>query len=203
VTAVCGRILPDKGLDGAIVLHAPDDAPLAASNVRVWGTAVHPQGPWELSAEAQPFQEIYNPGGGRNFFSVETHAVNVGAPADLLGVEVSETDVRLKPGETKSLAVRLKRVENMKHNVTLDMQFTHLEQVFASSLPEGVTIDRSAGKTLLTGNDVEGTIVLKADPQAPPAERQLCAVMANISINFVMKATYSSPPVFLTVEKGP
>lgn len=203
VTAVTGKILKDKGLDGAIVLHAPAEAPLAASNVRIWGTATHPQGEGqpllELSAEAIPFQEIYNPGGGRNHFSVETHLVNVGGPADLLGIEVSETDLQLKPGESKTLTVKLKRAENMKHNVTLDMQFTHLEQVFASSLPEGVTINRSGGKTLLAAADSEGAIELKVDPKAPPIEKQLASVMANISINFVMKTTLSSGPVFLTV----
>jgi hypothetical protein len=207
VTATTGRILEGKGLDGAIVLHAPADAPLAASNVRIWGTATHPQGegqpPLELTAEADIFQEIYNPGGGRNFFSVETHAVNVGTPADLLGIEVSETDLHVKPGESKTIAVKLKRAENMKHNVTLDMQFTHLEQVFASTLPEGVTINRSGGKTLLAGSDSEGAIELKVDPKAPPVEKQLGSVMANISINLVMKATYSSAPVFITVEKAP
>jgi hypothetical protein len=207
VTATCGKIQAGKGQDGAIVLQAPPEAPLAAMNVRIWGTATHPQGesqpPLELTAEAQPFQEIYNPGGGRNFFSVQTHCVNVGGPADLLGVEVAEMDVHLKPGETKTLNVKLHRAENMKHNVLIDMQFTHLEQVFASSLPDGVTIDRSAGKTLLTGSDSEGSIVLKVDPKAPPVERQLSSVMANISLNFVMKATYSSPPVFLTVEPAP
>ncbi len=207
VTAYPGKILGGKGLDGAIVLEAPAGTPLGATNVRIWGTATHPQGegqpPLELTAEAQPFQEIYNPGGGRNFFSADTHAVNVGAPGDLLGVEVSETDIHLKPGETKTIAVKLKRAENMKHNVTLDMQFTHLEQVFASSLPEGVTINRSAGKTLLTGADSEGAIELKVDAAAPPVEKQLGSVMANISINFVMKATYSSAPIYLTIDKAP
>jgi hypothetical protein len=207
VTAYTGKILGGKGLDGAIVLEAPAGTPLAATNVRIWGTAAHPQGegrpPLELTAEAQPFQETYNPGGGRNFYAVETHAVNVGAPADLLGIEVSETDLQLKPGETKTIGVKLKRAENMKHNVTLDMQFTHLEQVFASSLPEGVTINRSAGKTLLTGMDSEGAIELKVDAAAPPVEKQLGAVMANISINFVMKATYSSAPIYLTIDKTP
>lgn len=207
VTAYPGKILGGKGLDGAIVLHAPPDAPLAASNVRIWGTATHPQGegqpPLELTAAADPYQEIYNPGGGRNFFSVSTHTVNVGQPADLLTVEVSETDLRLKPGESKTIQVKLKRAENMKHNVTLDVQFTHLEQVFASSLPDGVTVNRSAGKTLLTGTDTEGAIELKVDANAPPAEKQLGCVMANISINFVMKATYSSPPIYISVEKAP
>ncbi len=207
VTAVCGKILGGKGLDGAIVLHAPADAPLSATNVRIWGTATHPQGegqpPLELTAEATPFQEIYNPGGGRNFFEVSTHTVNVGGPSDLLAIEVSETDVHLKQGESKTLTVKLQRAENMKHNVTIDMQFTHLEQVFASSLPEGVTLNRSAGKTLLAGTDSVGEIVLKCDPTAPPVEKQLGVVMANISLNFVMKTTFSSPPVYLTVEKAP
>ena len=36
-----------------------------------------------------------------------------------------------------------------------------------------------------------------------PIEKQVGCVMANISINFVMKATYSSAPVFITVEKAP
>jgi len=206
VTAVTGKILGGKGLDGAIVLQAPADAPLAASNVRIWGTATHPQAegqpPLELTAEAIPFQEIYNPGGGRNHFSVETHMVNVGSPADILAVEVSESDLHLKPGETKTITVKIKRAENMKYNVTLDMQFTHLEQVFASSLPEGVTINRSAGKTLLGAADSDGELVLKVDPLAPPVERQLSSVMANISINFVMKTTVSSAPVFLTVDKA-
>lgn len=207
VTAVCGKIQAGKGLDGAIVLHAAPDAALAASNVRIWGTATHPQGegepPLELTAEATPFQETYNPGGGRNFFEVSTHTVNVGQPADLLAIEVSETDLHLKPGESKTLSVTLKRAENMKHNVLIDMQFTHLERVFASSLPEGVTMNRSAGKTLLTGTDSVGEIVLTVDPMAPAVEKQLCCVMANISINFVMKATYSSPPMFITIEKSP
>ncbi len=206
VTAVAGKVLA-KGLDGAIVLHAPPDAPLAASHVRIWGTATHPQGegqpPLELSVDAIPFQEIYNPGGGRNHFSVENHIVNVGGPADILAVEVSETDVHLKPGESKIINVKIKRAETAKYNVTLDMQFTHLEQVFASSLPEGVTINRSAGKTLLAAADAEGAIELKVDPKAPPVEKQLSCVMANISVNFVMKTTISSAPIFLTVDPVP
>ena len=54
----------------------------------------------------------------------------------------------------------------------------------------------------LTGTTSEGVITLKADKSAPPADKQVGVVMANFAINFVMKATYSSPPVFVTVEKA-
>ena len=68
-------------------------------------------------------------------------------------------------------------------------------------LPPGVTIDDKASKTLLAGGATEGQIVLKAAADAPPVERQLAAVMANVSVNFVMKTTYASRPVTITVEK--
>ena len=62
-------------------------------------------------------------------------------------------------------------------------------------------MEGNQSKTLLTGTDSEGFITLKADKTAPPVDRQVTAIMANFAINFVMKATYSSPPVFVTVEK--
>ena len=96
---------------------------------------------------------------------------------------------------------RSERNKDVNQNVTLDMLYKHLDSVYANSLPEGVTIDGNQSQTLLTGNTSEGFITLKADKTAPPCEKQLGVVMANFSLNFVMKATYSSPPVFVTVEK--
>ena len=93
------------------------------------------------------------------------------------------------------------RAKDVNANVTLDFMYRHLEQVYANSLPEGVTMEGSQSKTLLTGTDSEGFITLKADMSAPPVERQVTTVMANFALNFVMKATYSSPPVFVTVVK--
>ena len=52
----------------------------------------------------------------------------------------------------------------------------------------------------LTGKTVEGHITLTAAKDAPPVERQQVCVMANVSLNFVMKATYASKPLFVSIE---
>lgn len=220
VVATCGKILGEKGVDGCISLYAPPGLQPEASDIRIWGTGVFPvpattpaatgatvgeaappPALLDLSATATPYQEYYSPGGGRGHYPVETHTVAVGSSADLLAVKLSDTEIRLKPGEAKKIVITLERAKDVKANVTLDFMYRHLDQVFANSLPEGVTMDGSLSKTLLTGSDSEGFITLKADKTAPPVERQVTAVMANFAINFVMKATYSSPPVFVTVEK--
>lgn len=204
VTATCGRILSGKSLDGAIVLSAAPDAALAMSRISIRGTAAHPQGegqpPLELTAIASPWQEIYMPGGGRAHYMADDHVVCVGAPSDIRNITLSTTEVRLKPGESQTIQVKIERAPDVKANITLDCLFQHLSSVFANTLPEGVTIDGSQSKTLLSNGASEGVIVLKADKTAPPVEKQVCSVMANFAINFVMKATYSSPPIFVSVE---
>lgn len=205
VTATCGRILAGKGQDGCIVLSAASDATMLSAELVVHGTATHPQGegqpPLSLTAVATPFQEYYSPGGGRGHYPVETHVVSVSPPADILSITLSETNIVLKPGQSKKILVKLERNKDVNHNVTLDMLYKHLDSVYANSLPEGVTIDGNQSKTLLTGSASEGEITLKADPTAPSVDKQVGVVMANFAINFVMKATYSSPPVLVTVEK--
>jgi hypothetical protein len=71
--------------------------------------------------------------------------------------------------------------------------------VFGDPLPKGVTVDAAASNTLLTGGATRGKITLKAAPDAAEAEKVSFAVMANVSINFVMKTTYASKPIVLTV----
>lgn len=218
VTATCGRILAGKGIDGCISLYAPPELKPIASDVRIWGTATHelPGVPTtsgtgapvvtekailQLSANAIPYQEYYAPGGGRGHFPVETHSVAVGVSADLLAVNVSQTDIRLKPGESKKIEVTLNRAQGVKGNVSLDFLYRHLDTVYGNSLPAGVIMDGSQCKLLLTGDDSSGYITLKADKTAPPVERQLTSVMASFAINFVVKAPYFSPPIFVSVEK--
>jgi hypothetical protein len=202
VTAHCGRILAGKGQDGCIILEAAEDAQPAAANITVSGTAtqkVDDTTSLELRTAAQPMQETYMPGGGRNHWPVEMHTVGIGRTADLLGVTLSSYDVALKPGESVRIDVDIQRAPGFDKNVTLDLLFQHLSSVFGDTLPEGVTIDAKGSKTLLTGQETKGHIALTAAANAPPVERQQCSVMANISINFVMKATYSSRPLVVTV----
>jgi hypothetical protein len=155
----------------------------------------------QLTGRALVYQEIYQPGGGRGHWPVESHVVAVTAPSDIRKVIVSSREVTLKPGESQALDVEIQRAEGFDKNVTLEVTYTHLNTIYGSSMPEGVTVDASASSTLLTGGATRGKIVLKAAANAPLVDKQQIVVMANVSLNFVMKATYASQPVFITIAK--
>ena len=204
VTATCGKIIAGNSVDGCIVLEAAADAKQIASNIRVSGLAtITKEGldPITLQAAAQPMQEIYMPGGGRSHYPVSMHTVAVGAPSDIRDVKLSTYDIAVKPGESTKIDVELIRGEGFDKNVTLDVLYQHLSSVFANTLPAGVTIDAKNSQTLLTGTNSKGSITLTAAKDAKPANHQQCCIMANVSINFVMKATYSSRPVMITVAE--
>ncbi len=224
VTAVTGRI-PANRQDGCIILHAEPQAKLDVAPVRIWGTAARepvgdataassqaprqpagdstnqsgPDTPEPVVAEAIPWQEVYQPGGGRGHWPVSQHVVAVCEPGDLRKFRVTPTEIVLRPGESKRIDVTFERAEGFNKNVTLDVLFRHLNSVYADPLPAGVTIDAKNSKTLITGNNTQGWITLKAAADAPPTDRQLIAIMGNIALNFVMKWTYSSQPVYVTV----
>lgn len=202
VRADCGSILGGKAVDGCIVLHTAADAAPAATNVHISGSAMHTEGDATtmLSATATSYQETYQPGGGRGHWPAEMHTVAVGRACDLVAVKLSETDIRLKPGESKRIDVTLERAAGFDKNVTLDVVYQHLASVFGSSLPEGITLERGASKTLLTGKDSQGHITLKAAANAPAVKEQLVPVMAHIAINFVMKTTFAAGPLKLSIE---
>lgn len=207
VTAACGRILPD-GNDGCIVLSAAPDAPPGAANVRITGTGTHAaegSAPLEIVRQAVPLQETYLPGGGRGHWPVEMHTVAVGDQRDILAVTLSTTEVVLRPGGSQRIDVSLTRRPGFTGNVTLDAIYQHLEQPYGMSLPPGVKVDAKNSQTLLTGDQSQGFITLTAAPDAKPVERQLVPIMAHVSINFVMKATYCGPPLWVSVvpEQAP
>jgi hypothetical protein len=201
VTASCGRILAD-GNDGCIILQAAADAPRGAANLRITGSGLMagPDGAMQTySAVARPLQEIYNPGGGRTHFPVDLHTASISGPMDLTGVKLSMNRLTLKPGESQKIDITIERKEGFTGNVTLDCIFQHLGSHYGNCLPKGVTVDEAASKTLLTGGETAGSIVLKAAADAPPVTDQQLAVMANVSINFVMKYAYCAEPLLVTV----
>jgi len=203
VSASKGKILAGRATDGCVILSAAPDAKMDVANITVTGigTAKIAGKERELRVTAQPQQETYMPGGGRNHWHVDMHTVSIGAPNDLRAVKLSTYHVTLKPGESKRIEVTLNRAANFNSNVTLDVRFRHLSSMFADTLPKGVAIDGRNSRTLVTGKVSKGYITLRAAPNAQPAEKQQVSVMANISINFVMKATYSAKPLFVTVKK--
>jgi hypothetical protein len=200
VTATCGQILAD-GQDGCIIVRVAADTKPTAVNLRVFGSAPGPDGKGKLEATARPLQEIYMPGGGRHHFPAEMHTLSIGDPLDLKSVTISPTSISLKPGESKKIDVTIVRSPGFKGNVTLDAVYQHLESIYGSSLPPGVTIDGKESQTLLTGEQLKGHITLKAAADAKPVEKQLVPIMAHVSINFVMKWTFCGEPLFVTVEK--
>ncbi len=200
VTAHCGRILATGG-DGCIIVRAAADAKQTAVNLRVFGTAVRPDGKGKLEATARPLQEIYMPGGGRYHYPADMHTLSIGDPLDLKSVQINSSSVSLKPGESKKVDITIERSPGFKGNVTLDTVYQHLGSIYGGSMPPGVSIDDKASQTLLTGEQTKGHITLKAAADAKPVEKQQVPIMAHVSINFVMKWTYCAEPLFITVEK--
>ena len=205
VKAHCGRILAGKGIDGCIVFEADGNAQPITQNIIINGTSIESAASSALSqssAVATVYQETYQPGGGRGHWPVESHVVSVTAPSDLRNVVVSATEITLKPGGSATLDIEIERAEGFDKNVTLEVTYTHLNTIFGNSLPEGVSVDSKASNTLLTNGATKGKIVLKAETNALPVEKQQIVVMANVSLNFVMKATYASRPILISIESG-
>jgi hypothetical protein len=203
VTSSCGKILAN-GQDGCIVLEADPDAPLGATNITVTGKGFYENSAKQkqsLNISAKVYQEIYQPGGGRGHWPVNMHTVCVGDRSDIWAVTLSDHEITLKPGEAKKIAVKIERAPNFDKNVTLDVTYNHLNQIYGNSLPTGVTLDLKESKTLLTGTTSEGFIALRAAKDAPPAQHQQATVMANVSINFVVKTTFCSTPLWVTVKE--
>lgn len=202
VEAICGRILPDKGRDGCIILRAAPDAVQSVSNIRISGTSVWKPSddaePLELEAVASVYQEMYQPGGGRGHWPVDTHTVSIGAPQDVRSVKLSDYDIVLKPGESKKIEVTIERAEKFDKNVSLDMRFFHLSE-FCNTFPPGVKFDESKSSKLITGRNTSGHVVITAAPDAAPIDRQLIPVTANVSLNFVMKTSFAADPLWVSV----
>jgi hypothetical protein len=194
--------IPPSMTQGLLVLTADKDAAIDAANVAVVGTAAASLDGKEetLTRTATPNQEIYLPGGGRGRFDVGLHTVAVTDPSDILKVEVDKTEIRLKPGEDVKLEVTVHRRPDYDKGVSLDVLLRHLGTVYGNPLPPGVTIDEAKSKTLL-GNGSKGHIVLKAAPDATPIENVPISVLAHVSVNFVVKVSYSSAPIRLSVVK--
>jgi hypothetical protein len=202
VTATAGKIMGGAHVDGCIVLTADASAKPDAGNIQIRGVAQVKDSSGQSHEQvvaAAIYQEIYQPGGGRGHWPVESHTVSIGAPGDILEVKVGQQEVTLKPGSTVTLDIEIKRAPGFDKNVLLEVQYMHLSSIFGDSLPKGVTVDGASSTTLLTGGASQGKITLKAAADTKPAERQVFAVMANVSLNFVMKATYASSPLVITI----
>jgi hypothetical protein len=195
--------IPPTMTQGVIVLTAAADAKHATTHVGIIGKAAlkTPDGKEQIVLRrAQPNQEIYSPGGGRARFDVDLQTVAITDPSDILKVDVSTTRISLKPGEEIKIDVTLQRRQDYEKNVSLDMLLQHLGSIFGNPLPAGVTIVEGKSKTLL-GKTSKGYFVLKCAANAQPIENAPICVLAHVSINFVVKVSYASPPIWLNIQK--
>lgn len=195
--------IPATMTQGTLVLTATEKAKHAAANIDISGTATVKDETGKeivLTRKATPAQEIYFPGGGRGLFDVTLQTVAITDPSDILKVKVSQNKIVLKPGQEVKIDVEVERSPEYTKGVSLDILLRHLNRVFGNALPPGVTIVEGKSKTLLgTGN--KGHIVLKADASAAPIDEVPIAVMAHVSINFVVKLGYSSEPIWISIKK--
>jgi hypothetical protein len=194
--------IPPTMTQGLLVLMAAADAPRGVTNVQVVGRAITvglDGKDMPLTRIATANQEIYSPGGGRARFDVNMYTVGVTDKSDIELVEVTPKLVTLKPGQEVKLDIKLKRRPDYDGPVTLDVKLRHLGTVYGDPLPPGVTMEDGKSKTLL-GKASQGHIILKAAPNAAPINDVPISVVANVSINFVVKVAYSSEPILVRVE---
>jgi hypothetical protein len=190
--------IPPTMTQGLIVLTALPGSKVDASIVKVIGRAKI--GDKTVDRSTTVSEEIYLPGGGRGRFDARLAAVAVTEPSDILRVEVTPAHISLKPGGEVKLDVTIARRADYDKSVSLDVILRHLGSIYGNPLPPGVTMDEAKSKTLIgTGN--KGHIVLKAATNAAPIENVPVSVLAHVSINFVVKISYSSPVIPLSVTK--
>ncbi|MSU78665.1 MAG: pre-peptidase [Gemmataceae bacterium] len=195
--------IPPSMTQGVIVLTAAPDAKLAATNVEVvgFGKIKNAEGKDEVIVRRPVSnQEIYLPGGGRGRFDVNLQSVAVTSTSDIVKVEVSISKITLKPGEEIKIEVTLHRSSEYDKGVFLDVMLQHLGSIIGNPLPPGVTIVPGKSKTLL-GNASKGFITLKVAANAEPIDDVPISVIANVSINFVVKVHYSSVPILISIRK--
>lgn len=195
--------IPPTMTQGMIVLTASPKAQYQAADVTISGTAKvkMPDGKEEtLVRGVTANEEIYSPGGGRAKFDVNLQSVAVTDSSDILTVDVSTTNITLKPGQEAKIDVTVQRRGDYDKGVSLDILHQHLGTVFGNPLPPGVTIVPGKSKTLL-GTGSKGYFTLKADTKADPIDNVPICVLAHVSINFVVKVSYASPAILVSVKK--
>jgi hypothetical protein len=187
---------------GVVILSAAPDAKQDFSTVQIVGTATLPGAdgkPAPATRSARPLTEIYLPGGGRGVYEVDTQGVAVTEANDIESVSVDNANITLAPNGTAKIEVTIKRRADYTKAVTLDLRVNHLGGVHTNPLPKGITCDDAV--TIPEGQ-TKGTITLKADANPQAIKDWPLAVMANVSINFVMKTWYVAP-LTLTVTAPP
>ncbi len=195
-------VIPPAMSQGLLVVSAVPNAAPQGFNFEIVGSG---DSAWDgktetISRTAVAMEEIYSPGGGRARFDVRMQSLAVTGPTDVVDVRVKPEKLELKPGDEVKIDVEIVRRKDFDKTVNIDVPLRHLGSVFGMTLPPGVTMVDGKSKTLL-GTGSKGHITLKVDPKAAPIDDVPISVLANVSINFVVKVSYSSPPILISIKK--
>jgi hypothetical protein len=195
-------VIPPTMTQGLLVLSAAPGATPLGFNVIISGRAFAEWGgePLNLERKCVAVEEIYSPGGGRARFDVRMQSVAVTRTTDVTQVRVKPENLVVKPGDEVKIEVEIERRKDFDNNVNLDVPLRHLGTVYGNSLPPGVTVVDGKSKTIL-GKGSKGHITLKIDPKAALIDDVPISVQAHVSVNFVVKVGYSSPPILLSIRK--
>jgi len=185
-----------------LIFTAAADAKINAALVRVTGHATVNDGNGKqiaLERAAHVTCELRRAGASRFYRSpIRTQLLGVTKPLDVTSVTATPQSVTLAPGGSATITVHIQRNPAYKDQVLLDMAFSFFSTKFGEQLPPGVSLDASS-QTKLTGDTLQGTIVLKAAPNAASVTRHPLAVLARVPITYSIMTNYASNPVLLTV----
>ena len=133
------------------------------------------------------------------------HTVAVTTSSTLV-VTPSATEARLTPGGS----VRIEFELNRGADLPADFKFVFGPQLSklgialvegSDPFPPGVTVDLDKSKLRLAPTETKGWLVLNAAPATEPIADVPFAVMASAGTDGRRPVLYSSPAIYLTVEK--
>lgn len=193
-----------EGMNHCLVnLVAAKDARIDASLVKVAGQALLPVAHDKQTTVTRYGRitcELQSQGGGQARWPVRTSIVGIVEPLDLLSVTATPTELYLLRGGKAEFTVRIERSKEFKEPVTLAMAFMYFTNNFGDQLPPGVTVAKSSTGRL-SGDTLEGKIILEATDKAVLVDRLPIAALARVPITFSITTNYASNPVYLTVTE--
>ena len=193
-----------SGMNHCLInLVAHKDASIDASLVKVAGRATVQVAHDKHTAVTRYGRitcELQSQGGGQARWPVKTSIVGVVEPLDLLSVTAAPNELTLKRGGKAEFTIKVERNKDFKEPITVAMAFMYFTTNFGDQLPPGVTVSKSSTGRL-SGDTVEGKIILEATDKALLVKRLPIAALARVPITFSITTNYASNPVYLTVTE--
>ncbi len=185
-------VIPAHLNQGNIVITARPEARPGVNPILVGGRAAahSPEGrSLEIERIATPFAPM-GQAGGRSFLEVPTAVASVGEGSDII-LEADPKAIMIGRGE--SVTVKIRAVRN-KYAGPIEMNIIlwNLMQRF-SKLPAGLIYEEKLSKTSLGPDETEGYVTFRAEPDAPPLDDYLMAVMGQITYNRIYMTRVAAP----------